>query len=473
MSAHARRLSPPRDAAWLGAAEVAAVVLGLLGQVVLTRALLASAYGRWVLLLDLFLAAYLVVDAGLPTVIARDGPRSRSALRHMVGRAWRVQVVLALLASLVAVPMALRAHGDVVPLVLLSAGVSLLHIATYAPRAALRAHGEARFEAWSKLAERLVMTAGYTVLYVQGQREVLPYAVVLAVGAGLGLVTSVLLMRRCVALEEDAVLPTAWSSGVRPLLRATAPFAVTAGLAPLALRLEKFILAGLEGHEAVALLHVAQLALLAGYVVPASVRAALLPALGEHRDDAERLREEVARAEGWMAPLIPFGLLAGALVVEVLVPLAFPAAYSDGSLGVDARALFVLMLPAWGAAMLAAPALGAVQAGPQPWRYAAHAAFGILVALLAGLMLIPRFGVAGAALTTSLTAVVMALAALALRPDPNATCWPAWGLGLLSMLLVPTAWMMSPWRAAAVTLPLLLAALWLARSMRRLPTGAP
>jgi hypothetical protein len=60
-----------------------------------------------------------------------------------------------------------------------------------------------------------------------------------------------------------------------------------------------------------------------------------------------------------------------------------------------------------------------------------------------------------------------------LRPDPSATCWPAWGLGFLSILVVPTAWMTSPWRAAAVTLPLLLAALWLARSMRRLPSDAP
>lgn len=464
MSAAERPLSPPRDAAWLGSAEVTAVLLGLLGQVVLTRALIASAYGRWVLLLDLFLAAYLVVDAGLPTVIARDGPRFRAALPRMVGRAWRVQVVLALVASMVAVPLALRAHGDVAVLVVLASTVALLHIATYAPRSALRAHGEARFEAWSKVVERLVMTGGYTLLFALGQREVLPYALVLTTGAGLGLLTSVVLLRRCVAHEVEAHLPEAWSSGVRPLFLTAAPFAVTAAFAPLTMRLEKFILAGLEGHEAVALLHVAQLALLAGLVVPASVRAALLPAFGERRDDPAGLRNEVARAEGWMAPLIPFGLLAGAATVDVLVPLAFPSAYSDGSLGEDARRLFVLMLPGWGAAMLAAPALGAVQAGPKPWRYAAHAAFGIVVTLAVGLVLIPRLGVSGAALTTSLTAVAMALGALVLRPDPHGTCWTAWVLGLLSILVVPTAWMSSSRSAVGLTLPLVLAALWLARS---------
>ena len=200
MSSTERRLSPPRDAAWLGAAEVSAVLLGLLGQVVLTRALIASAYGRWVLLLDLFLAAYLVVDAGLPTLIARDGSRHRGALRRMVGRTWRVQATLALLASAVALPLAVMVHGDVPALVLLAAAVALLHLATYAPRSALRAHGEARFEAWSKLVERLIMTGGYTLLFVAGQREVLPYALVLAGGAASGFLTSVVLLRRCCLL---------------------------------------------------------------------------------------------------------------------------------------------------------------------------------------------------------------------------------------------------------------------------------
>lgn len=114
--------------------------------------------------------------------------------------------------------------------------------------------------------------------------------------------------------------------------------------------------------------------------------------------------------------------------------------------------------------MLAAPALGAVQAGPKPWRYAAHAAFGIVVTLAVGLVLIPRLGVSGAALTTSLTAVAMALGALVLRPDPHGTCWTAWVLGLLSILVVPTAWMSSSRSAVGLTLPLVLAALLLARS---------
>lgn len=462
MSSTERRLSPPRDAAWLGAAEVSAVLLGLLGQVVLTRALIASAYGRWVLLLDLFLAAYLVVDAGLPTLIARDGSRHRGALRRMVGRTWRVQATLALLASAVALPLAVMVHRDVPALVLLAAAVALLHLATYAPRSALRAHGEARFEAWSKLVERLIMTGGYTLLFVAGQREVLPYALVLAGGAASGLLTSVVLLRRCVSSEESDVFPTAWSSGVPTLLRAAAPFAVTAGVAPLAMRLEKFILAGLEGHEAVALLHVAQLAVLAGLVVPASVRAALLPALGELRDDVRAMQAEVARTEAWMAPLLTVGLLLGAVIVNLLVPLAFPSSYSDGTLGEDARALFVLMLPGWGAAMLAAPALGAVQAGPNPWRYALHSAAGLIFALVSGLVLIPRFGVSGAALTTTFTALAMALTALFLRPEPRSTCWSAWFVGLLSMAAVPAAWMTSPPLAVGVTGALLLPAAWVA-----------
>ena len=163
-----------------------------------------------------------------------------------------------------------------------------------------------------------------------------------------------------------------------------------------------------------------------------------------------------------MAPLLTVGLLLGAVIVNLLVPLAFPSSYSDGTLGEDARALFVLMLPGWGAAMLSAPALGAVQAGPNPWRYALHSAAGLIFALVSGLVLIPRFGVSGAALTTTFTALAMALTALFLRPEPRSTCWSAWFVGLLSMAAVPAAWMASPPLAVGVTGALLLPAVWVA-----------
>ena len=87
-------------------------------------------------------------------------------------------------------------HPDVPSLVFIAALVSLLHLATYAPRAALRAAGEARLEAWSKVVERSVMTGGYALFMVQGESEVLPYALVLAAGAAAGWLCSAGLLHR-------------------------------------------------------------------------------------------------------------------------------------------------------------------------------------------------------------------------------------------------------------------------------------
>ena len=65
-------------------AEISAVGLALIGQVLLTSALAETTYGRWILLLDVFIEAFLVLDLGLPTLLARDGPTPPSALRPAV-----------------------------------------------------------------------------------------------------------------------------------------------------------------------------------------------------------------------------------------------------------------------------------------------------------------------------------------------------------------------------------------------------
>ncbi|MGB2362712.1 MAG: hypothetical protein ACPH93_04155, partial [Candidatus Poseidoniaceae archaeon] len=130
-----RALDARRDATWLSLAEISAVGLALIGQVMLTSALVETTYGRWILLLDVFIAAFLVLDLGLPTLLARDGPVQPSSLRPAVWHVWRLQATVALPVALVVGAAVLRHHPDVPELVIAAALVSLLHLATYAPRA--------------------------------------------------------------------------------------------------------------------------------------------------------------------------------------------------------------------------------------------------------------------------------------------------------------------------------------------------
>lgn len=449
-----RGLDARRDAAWLSMAEIGAVGLALVGQVLLTSALAETTYGRWILLLDVFIAAFLVLDLGLPTLLARDGPTQPSSLRPAVWQVWRIQATVALPVALVVGAAVLRRHPDVPQLVFIAALVSLLHLATYAPRAALRAAGEARLEAWSKVAERSVMTGGYALFMMQGESEVLPYAVVLASGAATGWLCSAGLLHRTLGSRSTDLsdLGPTWSASWSSLLMAGAPFALTAAVLPYVSRIEKFLLAEVHGYDTVAVFHVAQMAWVAGLVVPAAIRAALIPALGAVRESTETMVASMREAEAWIAPVVPVGLLAGAWAVPLLLNGVFPASYTSGVLGADAADLFLILLPGWGLAMIATPSLAGVQAGLNPWRYAGHAAAGFAFAVVAGVALVPANGPLGAAWAALSVCAMLAVLALVLRPSPGQFHKGAWALTVLGCGLVPWLWQHAWWASAAAAI---------------------
>ena len=107
-------------------------------------------------------------------------------------------------------------------------------------------------------------------------------------------------------------------------------------------RIEKFIVALGLGIESAALLHVAQIAWLAGLVVPQAMRAALLPILGEKRFRKEEFSNSITKSYDLCFALRPFGLYGGALLIEMLLPLAFPSQYTNGELGASAVDLLYL-----------------------------------------------------------------------------------------------------------------------------------
>ena len=75
-----RRPSFGRDSVWLASADVVAVLLAFIGQLILARALMSESYGLFVIAVDLFATLFLLLDLGLPTLLARDGPRNPSAI---------------------------------------------------------------------------------------------------------------------------------------------------------------------------------------------------------------------------------------------------------------------------------------------------------------------------------------------------------------------------------------------------------
>ena len=180
-----RRPEMGRDSAWLASADIAAVFLALFGQVLLTRALSTESFGLFIIAIDAFATLFLIVDLGLPTLLARDGAKALHRVWPSVLRIYRLQAIILLPFLFIACVMTpfidadWRSHA---PVLLLCAGIALAHIASYAPRTALRVAGEARLEAITKLLERGLTVVGYAVLFWLGSTSVAMFALAFLLG---------------------------------------------------------------------------------------------------------------------------------------------------------------------------------------------------------------------------------------------------------------------------------------------------
>ncbi|DAC56864.1 MAG TPA: hypothetical protein HA354_06435, partial [Candidatus Poseidoniaceae archaeon] len=161
--------------------------------------------------------------------------------------------------------------------------------------------------------------------------------------------------------------------------------------------------------EAAALFHVAQIAWLAGLVVPQAMRAALLPILGQHRQNEMKFFGSIKKSLDLCFGLLPVGLFGGAILIQILLPIAFPNQYTDGSLGASAIDLFMILLVGWCLTLLATPSYTALQAGENPWKFTIFIGVVVIFATTIGFLLISSMadsvtgGLYGAAVASTLT----------------------------------------------------------------------
>jgi len=384
-----------RDSAWLAGADLIAVFLALFGQVVLTRALWTESYGIYIIALDVFATLFLVLDLGLPTLLARDGPNAPHRIWPAIVRIYRLQlkaVIPFLLLAVIASPLIDSNWTSHLPVMSICALIALTHIASYAPRSGLRAAGEARLEAWTKVLERAITTAAYLSLYALGITSVVGYASAFLFGAVSGFLLALWWVKRTVRVYEgqqgtQGDLGEAWLDN-RSLMMQALPFAITLGVLPYVVRIEKFII-GIElGVDSAALFHVAQLAWLAGLVVPQALRAALLPVLGKARFSPSDFGKEMNTSLDICLGLLPIGIFAGAFIAKVFLPFAFPSQYTDGSLGASAVDLFMILLLGWCFTLVATPTYTALQAGLRPWKFTFFIGLVVAFATATGFLLI-------------------------------------------------------------------------------------
>ena len=274
-----RRPKLARDTVWLASSDGLAIILGLIGQVILAKALLQSDYGLLVVILDAFATMYILIDAGLPTILARDVPRSPGASKQAVRRVLKLQAFIAIPFLLMSAFVSTSIWDDApLELLLACAIIAFGHIMSYPHKAMLRALGEARIESFLKLLERAITTFLYWVFLTKDYDSPTIYAWGFSIGVFISLIGTLWIGER-LARDENGKLSDDWKSN-KSLFIAALPFAVTLGILPYVTKLEKFLLAALTNYDDVSLYHVAQLAWIAGLMLPQAMRAALLPYLG-------------------------------------------------------------------------------------------------------------------------------------------------------------------------------------------------
>ena len=91
--------------------------------------------------------------------------------------------------------------------------------------------------------------------------------------------------------------------------------------------------------------------------------------LGASRKDSSLFNQHLERVESICFALVPIGLVAGAAIVWILLPLGFPAEYFDGTLGASATDVFMILLIGWACTVLSVPSYTALQAGEKPWLF--------------------------------------------------------------------------------------------------------
>ena len=419
-----RELNMGRDSGWLISADIIAVFLALIGQVVLTRALITKDYGFFVITLDLFATGFLIIDLGLPTILTRDGAKSVDHIWPAIIRIYRLQflcMVPFLLLTIFIMLFTTGSWNQHLITVTLCLSVALAHIFSYAPRSGLRAAGYAWMEAWTKVIERFVTMSGYVMLYYLGNNSVEFYAAVFFIGALCGFLAALLFaycsLKTTVNQTDLTALGACWRDNKSLILQAL-PFAITLGVLPYVIRIEKFIVAGSMGVDSAAILHVAQIAWLAGLVVPQAMRAALLPILGKYRNDPEKFDQMIERSLDICFGLLPIGLFAGALLISSLLPVAFPIQYTDGSLGASAVDLFMILLFGWCLTLLATPTYTALQAGKNPWLFTIFIGTVVIFAGIIGILLITNFahsptsGLYAAAIASTMSAAFLLIASI-------------------------------------------------------------
>ncbi len=398
-AAHAKAPRLIRDAGSHIGADLVVLALGMVCQLVLVRLVTTSTYGTWILLCNAAGTLFLLVQFGLPTLVARHVPLSPTDARPMVRRLVGAQASLLMMCGLIGGALVFSTASFGLPLMLfglLFLDLALHHLASV-PRAGLRALGCAPWDAVARIVERGVLCSGYVLMLLVGAND-------LILVAGAGVISNLASFGVIWWLFHQEAPNDAGTQDTSPPLRTMLwlglPIFLTMWFQRTLWDVNEYFLAAWNGLDAVATYHVAWVVIGGALSIPLAMRQAMLPVFSACKDDQTVLLAEVRRSMRILQAILPLGwliLVGGSLL---LMGVVFPDAYLEGSWrGDSALALVLLMSGAWCLGVLASPFSVLVLLQPNTWRYAGLHGSVLCLGVIAAAVLVTPFGLLGAAVS--------------------------------------------------------------------------
>lgn len=390
-----------RSASWVFAAQVLAKAAGFVVSILLARSLGAEGKGMLSVVQTsmsvLVLASGFGLSSALMYYVPRGEARGRDAMLLAAGLAAAAMAAFVALYAIAGTPIARLLHVTPPALLLIGfvlTGPALVMNLLYS---SVVASGSVRSATWIVNGSLLLQLVAYATLFAFGALT-LPTA--LAVwGAGVvGEAVAAALMVRGVNREVQV------RHGARPLLARIYRYGLVAWVSNLvgfaALRADTFILSALRGTAAVGVYSVAVTFAELLWFVPMALNAVMLPKVSGEGSDA---LDVTLRLERVLWPIILAAGVAVTLVAWPVIPLLYGSAFGPAIIPL------ALLLPGAVAMAMATMPSAYLSGIGKPVLWTRAAAANLLVNVAANFLLIPRYGIAGAALASAISYSIAAV----------------------------------------------------------------
>lgn len=384
---------------WLSFGEIAGRILRLFIVVYAARVLGAAGWGAFSYLTSLAAILTVFSDVGLSSVVIREATKQPERKDYYFSTAFSLKFILTVLGFLIIIFVAPHITKIEISQTLIYL-VGLLFIFD-----SLRRFGSSLFRAIERMeleafvniiTQAVIVIAGFTALIIIASPESL--AAAYAIGGGVGLLVAVYILRR----DVKNIFSSFDKSLLRPIIDAAWPLSLAAIFGVLIVNIDTVIIGWFRDATDVGYYAAAQKPIAFLYLLPALITGAFFPVLARLANrDNERFRHILEKGLGLIllfAIPITIGII---LTAPDIINLFYGDEYAPSA--DPLRILALTLLAVFPVGMI----INAIFAYNRQGELVPLWTAGLLIDIGLSLLLIPRFGITGAAWAVFITQFII------------------------------------------------------------------